>query len=81
MGWPTRDKTGIIPISHLNKCCRILTIRRKCRPAHNTEKEQKNSNQQYTYMKFVYDMTLAEAFNLKQCVVPNPNTNPACTAQ
>ena len=28
------------------------------------------------HMKFVDDMTLAEAFNLKDCVIPNPNTNP-----
>ena len=44
---------------------------------HITKKMHKRSPIPEIHLKFVDDMTLAESLNVKECVVPNPDTNPA----
>ena len=44
---------------------------------HITKKMSKRTPMPDIHLKFVDDMTLGEALNVKDCVVPNPNTNPA----
>ena len=43
---------------------------------HMTQKKNKRTVIPNIHMKFVDDMTLAEAMNLKECLVPNPDPNP-----
>jgi hypothetical protein len=40
-----------------------------------TQKKNKRNVMHNTHMKFVDDMTLAGAMNLKECLVPNPDVN------
>ena len=40
-----------------------------------TQKKNKRNVMSNTHMKFVDDMTLAGAMNLKECLVPNPDVN------
>ena len=43
---------------------------------HITEKKNKRKIIPNIHMKFVDDVTLAEAMNVKECVLPNPDPNP-----
>jgi hypothetical protein len=43
---------------------------------HITQKQNKRKIMPRIHMKFVDDLTLAEAVNVKECVVPNPDPNP-----
>jgi hypothetical protein len=65
-------KDSSLPPSSLNLCFQYLE---KHLGDHVTTKLNKMRPMPTTHMKYVDDMTMAETLNLRQELMPNPNTN------